>query len=206
MRWVAGTACAAAVAVLAVEIPSAAAPGQPATLAVPLRLSAFAVNMSNIATGTTAVMDIRITRWATEGQRDELIATAVEKGQDALLRALQRMPKHGRISIPGWRGPDPHNVRLGWDLRYAANAPLEDGGQRISIATDRYIGLWEAREQPRTTDYPFSLIEIRLDRAGRGTGKMAVATKIEFDKKKKQMILENYGTEPVRLNEVKIER
>jgi hypothetical protein len=208
IRWWAGAASAAAVvAVLAADAPgTTAASEQSATLAVPLRLSAFAVNMSNIATGTTAVMDLRITRWATPAEREGLITTAIEKGQDALLRALQRMPKHGRLSIPGWRGPDPHNVRLGWDLRYAANAPLDDGGQRITIATDRYIGFWEAREQPRTIDYPFSLIEIRLDRAGRGAGKMAVATKIEFDKKKQQMVLENYATEPLRLNEVKIER
>ena len=74
------------------------------------------------------------------------------------------------------------------------------------IATDRYIGMWEAREQPRTIDYPFTLIEIRLDAEGKGVGKMAVATKIEFDKNKKQMVLENYSSEPVRLNEVKIQK
>ena len=74
------------------------------------------------------------------------------------------------------------------------------------IATDRYIGMWEAREQPRTIDYPFTLIEIRLDGQGKGVGKMAVATKIEFDKAKKQMVLENYSSEPVRLNEVKIQK
>jgi hypothetical protein len=162
--------------------------------------------MSTVATGTTAVMDIRITRWSTEAQREKLIVTAVEKGSDALLRELQRMPDHGRISIPGWMGPDPHNARLGWTLHYAWNTPGEDGGQRIGIAADRYIGMWEARNQPRTIDYPFTLIEIRLDPSGKGVGKMAVATKIEFDKKKKQMVLENYASEPVRLNEVKVEK
>ena len=173
---------------------------------LPLRLSAFAVNMSTVAPGTTAIMDIRISRWANEKEREGLITTAVEKGPDALLRALQKMPKHGRIAIPAWRGPDPHNARLGWDLHYAATSPLDDGGQRITIATDRYIGFLEAREQPRTIDYPFSLIEIRLDKDGKGTGKFAVATKIEFDKKKKQIVLENYASEPVRLNNVKVEK
>ena len=115
------------------------------------------------------------------------------------------MPDHGKISIPGWTGPDPHNARLGWELHYAFNTPGEDGGQRIGIATDRYIGMWNSY-QPRTMDYPFSLIEIRLDKSGKGVGKMAVATKIEFDKKKKQLVLENYSSEPVRLNEVKIDR
>jgi hypothetical protein len=186
--------------------PIVVAPAQDGGLTLPLRLSAFGVSMSTVATGKTAVFDIRITRWSTQADREKLITTAVEKGQDALLRELQRMPDHGRISIPGWIGPDPHNARLGWELRYAFNTPGEDGGQRIGIATDRYIGMWEARNQPRTMDYPFSLIEIRLDKSGKGVGKMAVATKIEFDKNKKQLVLENYSSEPLRLNEVKIER
>jgi hypothetical protein len=186
--------------------PIVVSPAQDGGLTLPLRLSAFAVSMGTVATGKSAVMDIRITRWSTQAEREALITTAVEKGQDALLRALQRMPDHGRISIPGWTGPDPHNARLGWELHYAFNTPGEDGGQRIGIATDRYIGMWEARNQPRTMDYPFSLIEIRLDKSGKGVGKMAVATKIEFDKNKKQLVLENYSSEPVRLNEVKIDR
>jgi hypothetical protein len=191
---------------LAIVLPTASPRAQEGTLPVPVRLSAFAVNMSNIATGTTAVMDINITRWSTPKEREDLITTMVEKGQDQLLRTLQRMPAHGRMRIPGWTGPDPHNVRLGWDLRYTWNTPGEDGGQRIVIATDRYIGFWEARNNPRTEDYPFNLIEIRLDKSGKGVGKMAVATKIDFDRKKKTIVLENYGSEPVRLNEVKIEK
>ena len=180
---------------------------QPAVPALPLRLSAFAVNMSTAQRGkNTAVMDIRITRWSTAEERERLISTAVEKGQDALLRSLQKMPDHGRIAIPAWTGPDPHNARLGWTLHYAFATPGDDGGLRIGIATDRYIGVWEAREQPRTIDYPFTLIEIRLDAEGKGVGKMAVATKIDFDKKTKQMVLENYASEPVRLNEVKIQK
>jgi hypothetical protein len=186
--------------------PIALSASQDGALTAPLRLSAFGVSMSTVATGKTAVMDIRIKSWSTEADREKLLATAVEKGQDALLRVLQRMPDHGRISIPGWTGPDPHNARLGWTLRYAFSTPGEDGGHRIGIATDRYIGMWEARNQPRTIDYPFSLIEIRLDKSGKGVGKMAVATKIDFDKKKKQLVLENYSSEPVRLNEVKIEK
>ena len=196
----------AVVAALNLTTTPAAESVQTGALNLPLRLSAFAVNMSTVATGTTAVMDIRIKRWSTAAEREKLVTTAVEKGSDALLRALQKMPDHGRISIPGWTGPDPHNARLGWVLHYAYITPGEDGGQRIGIATDRYIGMWEARNQPRTIDYPFTLIEIRLGKDGKGVGKMAVATKIDFDKKKKQMVLENYASEPVRLNEVKVER
>ena len=177
--------------------------------ALPIRITAFAVNMSTVQGGPnrrTATVDIRIKRWSTEAEREKLLSTAVEKGQNGLLRELQRMPDHGRISVPTWQGPDPHNARLGWELHYAFATKGEDGGLRIGIATDRYIGMWEAREQPRTIDYPFSLIEIRFDNSGKGVGKFAVATKIDFDKKKKQLVLENYASEPVRLNEIKIEK
>ena len=196
----------AGAAIVFSAVTTAAPQEEKATLPLPLRMSAFAVSMATAAPGANAVMDIRVKRWSTQTERENLLTTAVEKGQDALLRALQKMPDHGRISIPGWTGPDPHNARLGWTLHYAYVTPGEDGGYRIGIATDRYIGMWEARNQPRTIDYPFSLIEIRLGKDGKGVGKMAVATKIDFDKKKKQLVLENYSSEPVRLNEVKIEK
>ena len=205
--WIVYATGATAITVILSGITTAARQTEPGLLPLPLRMTAFAVNMSNVASGkTTAVMDIRITRWSTQKQREDLITIATEKGQDALLRALQKMPDHGRISIPGWQGPDPHNARLGWVLHYAYETPGEDGGYRIGIATDRYIGMWEARNQPRTIDYPFSLLELRVGKDGKGVGKMAVATKIDYDKKKKQIVLENYSSEPVRLNEVKIEK
>ena len=62
----------------------------------------------------------------------------------------------------------------------------------------------QARNQPRTVDYPITLIEIRVDKDGNGEGKMAVATKISFKKKENQLELENYSSEPVRLNNVKV--
>jgi hypothetical protein len=169
-----------------------------------LEITAFAVNMSNIGPGSSAVVEIDIDRWSTAAERENLITTMVEKKENELLKALQKMPSHGRFSIPGLVGPDPHQLRLGNPLRYAWQTPQPEGGRRIVIATDRYIGFNEARNQPRTIDYPFTLFEIRVDKAGEGQGKMAVATKISFDKKKNAIELENYSSEPVRLNNVKV--
>jgi hypothetical protein len=169
-----------------------------------LEITAFAVNMSNIGPGASAVVEIDIDRWSTAAEREKLITTMLEKNADALLRELQKMPTHGRFSIPGLVGPDPHQLRLGNPLRYTWQTAQPEGGRRIVIATDRYIGFAEARNQPRTIDYPFTLFEIRVNKAGEGEGKMAVATKISFDKKKKTIELENYSSEPVRLNNVKV--
>ena len=165
-----------------------------------LEISAFAINMSNIATGANARVDITIDSWSTAEEREHLITTMLEKGSGALLKALQKAPVKGRFRIPTARPPDPHHLSLGLDIRYARQVPLPDGGKRIVLAMDRYIGFAEARNQPRSVDYPFTLLQIHIDGTGKGEGKMAVATKISFDKDKKQIELENYASEPVRLN------
>jgi hypothetical protein len=166
-----------------------------------------ALNMSNTATGATQTIRININRWSTPSQRRHLIETFLGKGgQSALLEELERQPELGRFNFPGYFGPDPNNtMRLGTDIRYARNFSGEDGGRRIVIIAPRIIGFREAANQPRTTDYPFSLFEMRFDRAGKGQGKMAYATKIRFDKKTNNVELENYASEPVRLNNLELE-
>ena len=46
---------------------------------------------------------------------------------------------------------------------------------------------------------------MRFDSQGKGQGKMSYATKITFDKKKNNVELENYASEPVRLNNLTLE-
>jgi hypothetical protein len=167
-----------------------------------LEITAWAVNMSNIATGANATVEFTIDRWSTSADRERLITTMQEQGQDALLRVLQDMPSLGRMRFPALQGRDPLNARLGWDLRYAATEPLPEGGRKIVLLTDRPIGFREAVNRPRTIDYPFTLIEMRVDRDGEGQGKMSVAAKISFDSGKKVIELENYTSEPVRLQNV----
>ena len=165
--------------------------------ALPLRITSWAVNMSNIATGSSAIVDITIDRWSTDEERKGLITTFFEKGPEKLLDAVQDTKPVGRIRLPN---------TLGYDLRFARHFPMEDGGDRFVIMTDRRIGFAEARNQPRTIDYPFTLIEIRVGKDGKGEGKMSVATKISYNKKHNTVELENYSSEPVRLTNVKVEK
>lgn len=162
----------------------------------PLRLTAFAVNMSNIATGGARTVDITIERWSTDDERQRLVTAFTEKGPDALLRELQKLKRIGYIRLPN---------TIGYDLHFARKHAGDGGGEQIILMTDRRIGFAEARNQPRTMDYPFTLMDIRLDGKGTGEGKMSVATKITFNKKKNTVELENYASEPVRLNNVHAE-
>ena len=169
-------------------------------------INGWALNMSNIATGANQSIRINIDRWSSPSQREHLINTFMEKKQEGLLRELEKQPEFGRFNFPGYMGPDPNNVmRLGTDIRYAMSFPGQDGGRRIVIITPRVIGFREARDQPRTTDYPFTLFEMRFDKAGKGEGRMAYATQITFNKKTNSIELENYSSEPVRLNNLELE-
>jgi len=172
-----------------------------------ITINGWALNMSNTATGANQTIKINIDRWSNPSQRQHLITTFLEKKkQEELLKELEKQPEVGRFNFPGYMGPDPNNtMRLGTDIRYAMNFPGEDGGRRIVIITPRIIGFREQVNQPRTYDYPFTLFEMRFNKDGKGEGRMAYATQITFDKKKNQIELENYSSEPVRLNNLEIE-
>jgi hypothetical protein len=177
--------------------------GQPAA-PLPLRLTASAANPKGIGDGKDLLAEISITRWTTAEERTKLLSRLGEGGSRALMLALVQVPSHGRIRVPGWQGPDPHKIAIGWDLRYAWHEPTAGGGHRIVLGTDRYISFWESRDDPRATDYPFTLLELRLDSQGDGVGKASAAARISFSKDKQAMELENYNAEPVLLKQIRI--
>ena len=74
-------------------------------LKVPLKMTAWAINMGNTASGANGIVEIRVEKWSTSEERQQLIGTFLEKGQDGLLRALEKVKAHGRIRVPGAMGP-----------------------------------------------------------------------------------------------------
>ena len=201
ITWILSSVLAAAVLVLPAGAQSIAP-----SATDKLTIHGWAVNMANTATGANQTIRINIDGWSNPSQREHLISTFLEKKQDGLVRELEKQPEIGRFNFPGYMGPDPNNtMRLGTDIRYAMNFPGEDGGRRIVIITPRIIGFRETVNQPRTVDYPFTMFEMRFDKAGKGEGRMAYATQIQFDKKKNSIELENYSSEPVRLNNLTME-
>jgi hypothetical protein len=164
------------------------------SLGPPERYTATAVNLDR---GGSSTVQIVVTRWSTDAERDRLATTLLDKGADKLLDVLQDTPKVGYVRSP---------TGLGWDLHYARRTPLPDGGERVVLATDRPLNFAETVNQPRTVDYPFTIIELRLNAEGEGEGKMSVATKIIADKESGTIVLENYGTQPVMLQAVKREK
>ena len=182
------------IVVLTAALSGVALQGQ---VTLPVRFTAFAIDMNNMGKSHSGTVDIKIDRWSTDAERDALAKTFIEKGPQKLLDALQDTKPVGYIKAP---------QTLAWDLRFARQNQLDEGVTQILLLTDRPIGFAEARNQPRTIDYPFTLIDLRIKKDGTGVGKAAVATKIIFNKKKNVVELENYSSEPVRLNNIKIEK
>jgi len=161
----------------------------------PERFTANAVSLSpEYGTGQQLV-EITINRWSPNSERERLVGALQQKGPNELLKQLQKNKPVGRI-----RTPD----SIGYDLRYAAQMPAEDGGRTIVIATDRPIGFWEATEHPRSIDYPFTVIQMKLDAEGNGTGTMSYATRIVAHENN-VIELENFATQPIMLNNIKAE-
>jgi hypothetical protein len=164
------------------------------TTGTPERFTAFAVNMGGLTRASASTVDLVVDRWSTESERSQLMTTLLEKGPNKLLSALQGLRRVGYIRTPN---------SIGYDLHFAMKLPGTDGGERIILATDRYISFWEARNQPRSIDYPFTVIEIRLNADGEGEGKMSLATKIIADKDNNTIVLENYDIQPVLLKSIR---
>jgi hypothetical protein len=157
--------------------------------------TALAVNTSNVGPSGAVPVDITIYRWTTPEEREKLLSVFREKGSDGLLKALRDAPVVGGINTPG---------HISYDLHFAAQEPLPDGGRRITIATDRPIGFWEAANQPRTMDYPFMLIEMHVDKNGKGEGKLAAAAKLTISND--VLVIENYANQPMMLTNVTLQK
>ncbi len=158
------------------------------------QFTATAILNNNLGSGAGTVL-INVDRWSTEAERTMLVATLLDKGPRELLDKLMDQRSVGTI-----RTPD----SLGYDLRYAHQTPLPEGGRRIVIATDRPIGFWEQVNNRRTLDYPFTVIQMQIDREGTGTGTLSYATKVRA--RDNVIELENFATSPVMLTKIEVKK
>jgi hypothetical protein len=128
-----------------------------------------------------------------------MLAVLKEKGDSGVGAAIEKAPTAGYIWDSG---------SLGYSLRYAQKLRLPDGGERIIVVSDRPLGswsreAWKAAGQAAASDYSFTVIELRLNKQGRGEGKMSLAAKVTADADAMTLTLENYAGAPVLINNVK---
>ena len=164
---------------------------------LPETFTAFAVNMSGVGRAAAGTMQFTVERWSTDAERDKLRDTLIERGPDKLLGVLQDIkPRTGFMRTAN---------SIGYDLYYARQTVKEDGSRRVVLATNRRMSFAEVRQGGRSTDYEFTLIEMHFPKQGKGEGKWANAVKITYNKDTRTVELENYGQQPIRLNEITAE-
>lgn len=154
----------------------------------------FTASYIDINTGRTGPVEMSINRWSTPAERTALHQTLFKKGQSALLEALRDMRPVGRIYTPG---------SIGYELRYAEQRTLPDGGREFIFATDRPMSFWELTNRPRSSQYPFTWVQFKVDRDGNGQGKIAVAARITGEEADDLIEVEDFAIQPVRLENIR---
>lgn len=150
-------------------------------------------------TGARSTVQINITRWTSDEEREALFAELVENGQEGLVKTLRKQDETGFIRSTGV------SARTGFPserLRYARD--IRDGNKRrIILALDRPISFAEAARGPRWSDYDLTFITLEVDEEGKGEGQALVGVRLKLNMETKSLEVENFGSQPVRLMNVR---
>jgi hypothetical protein len=126
-------------------------------------------------------IDIRINKYNTDEEIKKFADILVEGGPDRLRSALEKEDV-GQLSPTG---------RIGVPIAIARK--LTKGDKTIiRVVTARNLSFVELRYSGRSVDYPFTLLQLEVDKDGKGTGTAIGAAKIRFNKKKNTYEIESY--------------
>ncbi len=155
-------------------------------------IETFTARAFQMQSGSTGTVEITITRWSTDAEREILLAALKQAGQPAMIDELQKLPQVGYIKMPN---------TIGLALFYARSNELPDGTRQVVIGTDRTIA--NQTRSPQASKYDASIIELHFKKGSdKGEGKMVLAAKASIGKDGKVQI-SNYQGEPVRLLDVR---
>ena len=143
--------------------------------------------------GARATVDLHVNRYTTDQEAKVFAALLVEKGPDALHKALEDAKSIGKITLTG---------RVGfYDFKIIRSHRTAEG-RRIYAVGDRPVGFLEAYYSGRSRDYDFGILQVDLkpNKKGReeGEGALIYAAKIKV-LSGNNIDIETYGISPVRL-------
>ena len=164
------------------------------TSAAPLRFTAQAHNLSTaIDMPPQTPLEITVTRWSTDSEREQLVTGLKERGTDGLLEMLHNAERIGAIRIPS---------SINYDFHFAMRTVGRDGVEHITLITDRPVGFWEAVDKPRSIEYRFMVVELQTNPGGRGKGRLSVVTRITADRVTGEIALATWENQYVTLRNV----
>ena len=164
--------------------------------AAPVSYSARLVNFEQPGRPGPGLLQLRISRWASDAERDDITKALMTSGQTGVIDALKKLPEAGVIRTPG---------TAGYAFRYARQRTDATGNETVLIIIDRPLGFAEFREGWQTVDYPFTIVELKLNDRGLGLGKLMAATRIEANAATGDLSFEQYSATAMLLQSVRRE-
>mgnify|MGYP001817181656 CR=1 FL=1 len=159
------------------------------------------VTQSGTGGRRASILQLRITAWTTEEERQQILneiqeATAQggRRGTRAVARALRGASRVGTLNAPG---------QTGWSLRYARLIPMPDGKQRLLLATDRPVAFAEAWTSTRGGDFDVTVIQLTLDAEGNGEGTLSFGTEVVWNSDTESLEVTNITSQPIALGNVR---
>ncbi|MEE4271812.1 MAG: hypothetical protein V2I67_09060 [Thermoanaerobaculales bacterium] len=198
------TAAAALVLAIALTAPVSADDG------TEIHIKARAVSSTNIIRAASDLVDIRIERWSTDDEREELVQILSTEGNRALASALDEKDETGWVSFDPRGGGGPGRDPRRSYFKYAREIAHAEG-REIILITNQYPGYGQtpqAANGAKLANYPvsFVLLKLRENDAGEttGIGRMFVGAKLRYDIASKKFVIDEFPMDPVYLKDVKV--
>jgi hypothetical protein len=186
------------------------APAEAADDDYELNVKARAVSTMNILRAASDLLDIRVSRWSTDDQREALAKTLETQGNHGLAEALNDEEPTGWVSFDPRGGGGPGRDPRRSILRYARETVVGDT-REIVMVTNHYPGYGtdpQAADGSKLAEYPVSFVLLKLkkgeDGDWTGIGRMFVGAKLRYDRASKKFVIDEFPMDPVYLKDVKV--
>jgi hypothetical protein len=146
--------------------------------------------------GGTFQIKIVVEQWTSVEERQRLLGVFKQGGSEALMKELRKQKAGYIVPPPFVRWPS-------WEIDVAALIETPEG-KIVRVFTERPIAFAEAYYNTRSNDYEFGIVELKLDKEGKGEGATIPAAKLSLDEQG-NIVVESlpYNTGPQRIMAVK---
>jgi hypothetical protein len=143
-------------------------------------------------------LNLVIDRWSSDAERDRMLGVITESGPAKLLDAFWDVSRIGTLY---WAGG------LEYAVRYARRVARPDGGADVVLVVERPLWVWwdsNLAKHAASPDHPFTVVQLRLGKDGKGEGRVSFGVPFESDKTA-GVLLGDFTKAPALLSDVRRE-
>jgi len=148
--------------------------------------------------GGGSMVEISISRWSSDDERDEVRQAIREAGDLRERRHVAQVLRGQKRTGHAFRAG-----RRGYPLRYARSFDMGDGERQILLATDRPVSFGEVYNQQQYGDFDCAVIVLKVDKDGNGEGLLSIGTEITWNEESSQPEVTNVTSQPIMLSNVR---